>query len=214
MWQLGAPQVLVPTHGQVQRLGRPASFPRQICHLQFKGKRSQKKTIFDHGVNVHFESRCANVLYFCALVQLVLLTDFLICSCKYKCKKKKSGDYKAVEIKGLPASTDRALHGLDFYEKSPSELVFFVINHRRGGSVVEVLEYQIGDDFVQYKETVKHELILTPNDIVAMGPRSFYVSNDHKYAKGVMRAIERMFTPFRLFCGGLKIGSPLLFCLH
>ncbi|KAF9214526.1 hypothetical protein BGZ59_003488 [Podila verticillata] len=101
-----------------------------------------------------------------------------------------SGNYKAVEIKGLPTGTDLAFHGLDFYEKSPSELVFFLINHRRGGSVVEVLEYQIGDDFVQYKETIKHELIFTPNDIVAMGPRSFYVSNDHKYAKGVMREIE------------------------
>ncbi|KAG0312430.1 Serum paraoxonase/arylesterase 2, partial [Podila horticola] len=96
----------------------------------------------------------------------------------------------SVEIKDLPAGTDRVFHGIDIYEKSPSELVIFLINHRRGGSVVEVLEYNIGDDFVTHKETVKHELILTPNDIVALGPRSFYVSNDHKYAKGVMREIE------------------------
>lgn len=98
-----------------------------------------------------------------------------------------------MEIKDLPVGTDRVFHGIDIYEKSPSELVIFLINHRRGGSVVEVLEYNIGDDFVTHKETVKHELILTPNDIVALGPRSFYVSNDHKYAKGVMREIERMF---------------------
>ncbi|KAG0350477.1 hypothetical protein BG005_010009 [Podila minutissima] len=101
-----------------------------------------------------------------------------------------SGTYKSVEIKNLPAGTDRAFHGIDFFEKSPSELVIFLINHRRGGSVVEVLEYKVGDDFITHKETVKHELILTPNDIVALGPRSFYVSNDHMYAKGVMREIE------------------------
>ncbi|KAF9080898.1 Serum paraoxonase/arylesterase 2, partial [Mortierella sp. AM989] len=69
-------------------------------------------------------------------------------------------------------------------------LTIFVVNHRRSGSVVEVLEYTIGDNVVQYKETIKHDLIRTPNDIIALGPRSFYVSNDHLHISGFKRFIE------------------------
>ncbi|KAG0040716.1 Serum paraoxonase/arylesterase 2 [Podila clonocystis] len=128
--------------------------------------------------------------WFPPLAKLNASADPLAFQDKFVIYNLESGTYKSVEIKGLPAGTDRAFHGIDLFETSPSDLVIFLINHRRGGSVVEVLEYKIGDDFVTHKETVKHELILTPNDIVALGPRSFYVSNDHKYAKGVMREIE------------------------
>ncbi|KAF9343293.1 Serum paraoxonase/arylesterase 2 [Mortierella sp. AD094] len=102
----------------------------------------------------------------------------------------KSGKYEVLDLVGLPADTDRVFHGLDIYERSPTELTIFAVNHRRSGSVIEVLEYTIGDKAVQYKETIKHDLITTPNDIVALGPRSFYVSNDHHHATGIMRLIE------------------------
>jgi hypothetical protein len=95
-----------------------------------------------------------------------------------------------MELAGLPADTDRVFHGIDYFERSPTELTFFAINHRRTGSVIEVLEYKIGDNVVQYKETIQHDLIETPNDVVALGPRSFYVTNDHRYKSGFWRAIE------------------------
>ncbi|KAF9336346.1 hypothetical protein BG006_008966 [Podila minutissima] len=150
-------------------------------------------------VHIHHESglaftACGNSelrkSWFPPLAKLNASADPLAFQDKFVIYNLESGTYKSVEIKDLPAGTDRAFHGIDLFEKSPSELVIFLINHRRGGSVIEVLEYKVGDDFVTHKETVKHELILTPNDIVALGPRSFYVSNDHMYAKGVMREIE------------------------
>ncbi|KAG0349153.1 hypothetical protein BC939DRAFT_475641 [Gamsiella multidivaricata] len=101
-----------------------------------------------------------------------------------------SGKYNVMELVGLPADVDRVYHGLDIYERSPTELTIFAVNHRRTGSVIEVLEYRIGDKAVQYKETIQHKLIRTPNDIVALGPRSFYVSNDHRHSTGIMRGIE------------------------
>ncbi|KAF8925041.1 Arylesterase-domain-containing protein [Dissophora ornata] len=101
-----------------------------------------------------------------------------------------SGKYDVKELVGLPADTDRVFHGLDIFERSPTELTIFAVNHRRTGSVIEVLEYKIGDKNVYYKETIKHDLIRTPNDIVALGPRSFYVSNDHLYSVGAWRLIE------------------------
>ncbi|KAG0195972.1 Serum paraoxonase/arylesterase 1 [Mortierella sp. GBA30] len=103
-----------------------------------------------------------------------------------------SGAYEVKELVGLPADTDRVFHGIGVYERSPTELTFFAINHRRTGSVVEVLEYTIGGDTVKYIETIKHDLIRTPNDIVATGPRSFYVTNDHRYPIGLMRQVEEM----------------------
>ncbi|KAG0214225.1 Arylesterase-domain-containing protein [Mortierella sp. GBAus27b] len=102
----------------------------------------------------------------------------------------KSGKYDVMELAGLPAETDRVFHGLDIYERSANEFTIFAVNHRRTGSVIEVLEYTVGDKVVQYKETIKHELIKTPNDIIALGPRSFYVSNDHYYSTGIKRVIE------------------------
>ncbi|KAF9906393.1 Serum paraoxonase/arylesterase 2 [Linnemannia zychae] len=103
-----------------------------------------------------------------------------------------SGKYQEMELQGFPAGTDRVFHGLGIWDRSPTELTIFAVNHRRGGSVIEVLEYKIGDKVVQYKETIRHELIHTPNDILAMGPRSFYVSNDHKYKSGTNREFEEL----------------------
>ncbi|KAI1287155.1 Serum paraoxonase/arylesterase 2 [Mortierella claussenii] len=101
-----------------------------------------------------------------------------------------SGEYQVIDLVGLPAETDRVFHGLGVHERSATEFTIFAINHRRSGSVIEVLEYAIGDKFALHKETIQHDLIRTPNDIVALGPRSFYVSNDHRYTGGIMRELE------------------------
>ncbi|KAG0048034.1 hypothetical protein BGZ83_006959 [Gryganskiella cystojenkinii] len=105
----------------------------------------------------------------------------------------KTDKYEVMKIDGLPENTDRVFHGLGIYDRSATDLTIFAINHRRGGSVVEVLEYSIGDKVLQYKETIRHPLITTPNDIVAMGPREFYVSNDHRHPSGAMREVEELF---------------------
>ncbi|KAF9953074.1 Serum paraoxonase/lactonase 3 [Mortierella alpina] len=103
-----------------------------------------------------------------------------------------SGAYEVKELVGLPAGTDRVFHGLGVFERSATELTIFAVNHRRTGSVVEVLEYTIGASEVRYIETIQHDLILTPNDIVATGPRSFYISNDHRHPTGAMRHVEEL----------------------
>ncbi|KAF9921985.1 Serum paraoxonase/arylesterase 2 [Linnemannia zychae] len=100
-----------------------------------------------------------------------------------------TGKYEEMELVGLPTGTDKVFHGLGIYERSPTELTIFAVNHRRGGSVIEVLDYTIGNKFVHYRETIRHELIQTPNDILATGPRSFYVTNDHTHKSGHKREI-------------------------
>ncbi|KAF9148341.1 hypothetical protein BG015_009924, partial [Linnemannia schmuckeri] len=113
---------------------------------------------------------------------------------------------QAMELVGFPADMDRLFLGMDIFEdpvtpaSETEELVLtlFVINHRRTGSVVEVFEYTRHKDekesgslgVVRYVETIASDLIRTPNDVVAIGRRSFYVTNDHYYKQGFMRHIE------------------------
>ncbi|KAG0267241.1 hypothetical protein BG011_007650 [Mortierella polycephala] len=118
-----------------------------------------------------------------------------------------TGVASVMELVGFPAEADRVFVGMDIFEDSSTvksdqsrskRLIIFLVNHRRTGSVVEVFEYEYTVDFdphrnnhrVKYLETIEHGLIQTPNDILAMGPRSFYVSNDHFYKNGTMRALE------------------------
>ncbi|KAF9273808.1 Serum paraoxonase/arylesterase 1 [Linnemannia elongata] len=115
---------------------------------------------------------------------------------------------RSMELVGFPPDVDRVFHGMDFYEDPTTltsetknlALTLFVINHRRTGSVVEVFEYTRKQDekddgngslgVVRYVETIANDLIRTPNDLVAMGKRSFYITNDHYYREGFMRHIE------------------------
>ncbi|KAG0235522.1 hypothetical protein BGW42_005135 [Actinomortierella wolfii] len=101
-----------------------------------------------------------------------------------------NGMYEVMDIENFPEGADRAFHGIDVYERSAKELTIFAINHRRTGSVIEVIEYYVGETTMKHVETIQHELIVTPNDIVALGPRSFYVSNDHKHVSGPLRVVE------------------------
>ncbi|KAK3806873.1 MAG: hypothetical protein J3R72DRAFT_530700 [Linnemannia gamsii] len=108
---------------------------------------------------------------------------------------------QAIELVGFPAEVDRVFLGLDIFEdpsttNSNTELTLMVINHRRTGSVVEVFEYTRGNGgqdslgSARYVETIESELIRTPNDLVATGKRSFYITNDHYYKAGLWRQIE------------------------
>ncbi|KAF9094478.1 Serum paraoxonase/arylesterase 1 [Mortierella sp. AD031] len=135
----------------------------------------------------HAESRKS---WFPPMAKLNASADEIAFQDKFVIYEIASGKYNEMELTGFPAGADRVFHGLGIHERSATELTIFAVNHRRTGSVVEVLEYTIGDKTVQYKETIQHELIHTPNDILATGPRSFYVSNDHKYKSGAKREYE------------------------
>ncbi|KAG0146827.1 hypothetical protein CROQUDRAFT_700722 [Cronartium quercuum f. sp. fusiforme G11] len=47
-------------------------------------------------------------------------------------------------------------------------------------SVIEVFETSVGSSEAIYRTTIRHPLIHTPNNLVATGPNSFYVTNDHR----------------------------------
>lgn len=68
-------------------------------------------------------------------------------------------------------------HGISLYQTQEGKKILFVINHRTSGNFIEIFEYR--NDSLLHVESVSHELIISPNDLVAVGERSFYVTNDH-----------------------------------
>ena len=41
-----------------------------------------------------------------------------------------------------------------------------------------------------HQRTVADAALVSPNDIVAVGPEQFYVTNDHRHTGGFMRLVE------------------------
>lgn len=79
-------------------------------------------------------------------------------------------------------------HGVSVYDAG-SEILLFVVNHPSPTShAIEILRFD-GERF-EHVETVTDELLVSPNDVVAVGPRAFYATNDHAAATGWRRFAE------------------------
>ncbi len=81
-------------------------------------------------------------------------------------------------------------HGISLYRGVGGEKRLFVVNHpRQGQHQVEI--FSIASPLhLQFQETVSYPGLRSPNDLVAIGERQFYVTNDHYYPPGVMRLFE------------------------
>ncbi|ORX93007.1 calcium-dependent phosphotriesterase [Basidiobolus meristosporus CBS 931.73] len=106
--------------------------------------------------------------------------------------------YQALKVVNYP-HTELVLHGIGMHEnpENPKELIIAAVNHRTSGSVIEIFTHPVGSDKLVHVETVVHELIHSPNDIVVLSKKEFYVTNDFpamipKWA----RAIEMLAPPY------------------
>ncbi len=102
-------------------------------------------------------------------------------------------------------------HGIDVIddpERPVGEAVYiFAVNHvpnsrhfelndkqaPKSRSVIEVFHHVIGSEFAKHIRTVWHRLLSTPNDVLALSPTSFLVTNDHFYTEGHMRVVEDIY---------------------
>ncbi|KAL6804306.1 hypothetical protein J3E68DRAFT_423195 [Trichoderma sp. SZMC 28012] len=103
-------------------------------------------------------------------------------------------------------------HGIDVIDdpdKPKGEAVYiFAVNHKpnpdhyrengdvnapKSHSVVELFHHVIGSETARHVRTIWHPLFVTPNDLVAESPTSFFVTNDHYYTEGLMRMVEDLF---------------------
>uniref|UniRef100_A0A1D1YQV1 Serum paraoxonase/arylesterase 1 n=1 Tax=Anthurium amnicola TaxID=1678845 RepID=A0A1D1YQV1_9ARAE len=83
-------------------------------------------------------------------------------------------------LKNFPPEEDFISHGLGIYEdpKNENKLYLFFVNHKRSGSCFEVFEHTLHTNELIHLETIQHELINTPNDIVPVSRHEFYFTND------------------------------------
>ena len=89
-----------------------------------------------------------------------------------------------------PALKDFHPHGISFWKEPDGRMFLFVINHGANKQSVERFAWR--NDSLVYLETIRDpELMTSPNDIAAVGERSFYVTNDHGYSEaGLGRSLE------------------------
>ncbi|MFY7911313.1 MAG: SMP-30/gluconolactonase/LRE family protein [Emticicia sp.] len=77
-------------------------------------------------------------------------------------------------------------HGISLYRTLEGAKRLFVINHRKKGDYVEVFDFT--DSTLVHLESITSSLFVSPNDIVAVGEHTFYLTNDHDEEKSDWRS--------------------------
>jgi arylesterase/paraoxonase len=96
----------------------------------------------------------------------------------------------AAEPVNLTPDADRDFrpHGISLYVGEDGRDVLFVINHQGGQHRIDV--FDLSDGALTRRESLSSPMLVSPNDIVGVGPDSFYVTNDHRYPSGWKRTLE------------------------
>lgn len=68
-------------------------------------------------------------------------------------------------------------HGISLFTSLSGKKTLFVINHRKSRNYIEIFEFK--NDSLIHQESITSDLMISPNDIVGVGERSFYFTNDH-----------------------------------
>ncbi|XP_018416268.1 PREDICTED: serum paraoxonase/arylesterase 2-like [Nanorana parkeri] len=93
---------------------------------------------------------------------------------------------------GIDASSFNP-HGLSVYiDESDGTVYLFVVNHPMPDfkSFIEIFKFDEKQKTLLHLKTIKHPLLKSVNDIVAVGPESFYATNDHYFDSASLRPLE------------------------
>lgn len=88
--------------------------------------------------------------------------------------------------------TDFHPHGISLWKEPDGRVFLFAVNHRKNYSehVIERFEWK-NDSLIHLESILDTDLMTSPNDVTAVGERSFYVTNDHGYSqRGLGRTLE------------------------
>lgn len=91
-----------------------------------------------------------------------------------------------------PQLTDFHPHGISLWTNDAGEQFLFVVNHQQHYTHHTIERFQWRGDSLVHLETILDPALMTsPNDVVAVGERTFYVTNDHGYGeRGLSRTLE------------------------
>lgn len=82
-------------------------------------------------------------------------------------------------------------HGISLYVGRIGQAELFVINHDADTTRIEL--FDVTPDSLIFRESFVDGSIHSANDILAVGPRQFYVTNDHGYTSALGRTFEEYF---------------------
>lgn len=83
-------------------------------------------------------------------------------------------------------------HGISLWRSPEGRVLLFAVNHLQqpAGHAVERFEWR-NDSLIHLEQIIDPELMTSPNDVLAVDERRFYVTNDHGYPKpGLSRTLE------------------------
>ncbi len=94
------------------------------------------------------------------------------------------------QLRNLTPSADEDFHphGLSLYLGDDGRDVLYVVNHAGGRHTIEVFDL-VGDG-LSHRGTLSDPLLVSPNDLVAVGRDRLYVTNDHANPPGFARQLE------------------------
>ncbi|PIO26422.1 hypothetical protein AB205_0174490 [Aquarana catesbeiana] len=84
-------------------------------------------------------------------------------------------------------------HGLSVYiDERDGTVYLFVVNHPipEYNSCIEIFKFDEKQKYLLHLKTIKHPLLQSVNDIVAVGPESFYATNDYYFESVPMKIVE------------------------
>ncbi len=85
-------------------------------------------------------------------------------------------------------------HGVSLYKDETGKKRLFVINHLHDdGETIEIFDLDETGDPV-HAETIVGEFLTAPNNLVAVGPRQFYVANDSRSESQFVQQMDRIFS--------------------
>ncbi len=79
-------------------------------------------------------------------------------------------------------------HGITLYQSEEGRKYLSVINHRDNDHFIEIFEFT--NMKLNHLESINGPLMTSPNDIISVGPRQFYVTNDHGAVSSRGRKVE------------------------
>lgn len=79
-------------------------------------------------------------------------------------------------------------HGFSLYRAPDGKKTLFVINHGAGRQSIEIFDVEPGK--LTHRRTVTGPELISPNDVVGVGPNQFFFTNDHGNPQGLQRQLE------------------------
>jgi arylesterase/paraoxonase len=81
-------------------------------------------------------------------------------------------------------------HGISTFIDKDNTVYLFVVNHPEFKNTVEIFKFEEEENSLLHLKTIKHELLPSVNDIVAVGPAHFYATNDHYFSDPFLKYLE------------------------